>query len=284
MLGFSYSILKNNKENLNNNLNSTLSDINAFQKYYKDAIANKTDNNIKQETLFDNGLNLLLTGYDTFTKAEKFTARISGEIIADASIVKYKIILRCYITKTPEQIESIINMYCAENPKFNSSSKSVLVGNSILEYETDKLVFQNDELIADFTGCTAEEYTTENYKNNHGTLPGQLFYTVNGKTVTAADNFYVKKDIAGNIISYNTNFTLSPTTSTTDYIKLLLTSIEGSKDFNFTLTSGSIVADKEGKITTLYTKDDYTFYYNLFGNAFWKVNCKSNLVFNIQYN
>ncbi len=282
-LSYCYFFINYNKSSEHGNYLTTLDNIKKFQGNYN-TIKNPSGNSQKEDTpLFTDGYTALLDAYSNFLELENCEVIITGLIKASAKVVKYNIELQCEIRKVDGDVESIVKLYCAESKDRCSASKCVYKGDTILEYKCNSTYKQNGNIIANFDGISPIKHNVQTYKSQRGTLPGELYYTINDKTVTGTSNFYIKRDLTGKISGYNTDFSLSPTTSTTKYAKMLQGILDGSKNYVFSNCKGSLSLDENGVLKSLQTSENFTLDFNLFGDAYWPVSCTNVMNFKINY-
>lgn len=279
MLSFCYYALNNNLTLKAKQYSNALANAKNFNEEYNNNTCNKQV--LTNEAIYSDGLTALLTSYENFTKLDKFEVFVNGYIKADASVVSYDIEIQSHITKENGKIVSIVSLYCPTSAARCSSGKCIVYNGIVEKYETDNVTKVNNKIIPDFTNSTYSITDVESYKEKHGTAPGELYYIITEKTVKEILNFYVKKDISGNILGYNTSFILSPTLSTIKYAKMLAGVMEGSKNYVFSNCRGSLELYGDGSLKTIQTQEQFTLDFNLFGDAYWPVTCNSSLTFNV---
>lgn len=280
VLSFCYHFINYNEERGIVAYSNTISSVKDFQtSYNSNNNQNVTPNT---EPIYNNGFSALISAYGEFTKLDYFEVSVVGNIFADAGVIKYDMTIQCDIRKQNGITESYVHIYCPTSADRSSGSHTIHSNGFVEIFDSNKVSMKNGKIVVDYNGATSYKKAEDVYLKDNGIMPGELFYTINEKTVTSTSNFFVKTDTSGNIVSYNTDFILSPTLSTTKYIKLLTNIMEGSKNYVFEYCNGTLILDGNGKIQTLQTKEKYNLDFNLFGDAYWDVTCTSSMKYDIK--
>lgn len=276
---FCYTYITNSSKFKQQMYLSTIDKINRFKEAYNSGNASSSET--QQQPVYDNGRDALLNAYKEFQGLNDFYIEMTGKIFADAEIVTYNLELQSKITKVNGATQSEVSVYCATSNAQCSSTLTEFSGNTVKLTDTNKVSKVNGKLVADFSGCKAYTITLDEYVASRGIKPGELFYTINDRTVTDTNNFYIQRDLDGNIQKYRTNILLHPTLSTVNYTKMLSNIMKGSKNYKFSNCRGILELDSNAKLRCLTTSETYSLDYNIFGDAFWDVVCTSTMTFNI---
>lgn len=274
----------NKKDLINmNNHNSTLSKITSFQKTYnkEKESSNKTPpttNNI----LFDNGKDAVVSGINNLEKLDSYTVNVYGQITATCGL-NLNIQMHVIQHKTNNTYEQVIYFYCPQNSTINSALYGSYNGSNVVQEKyTTNIWMSGSKFNSDIDSCSPYDISVEQYLKTKGIVPGSLVFDINNKTIKNTSDFYVSKDLEGNINYYCTNFCLNPNLSTTKYVKFIKDRLHGGQDFNFNNITGNAELNKDGNLNQITINDNYNLKYAI-GPLEVPINVTSNFKFIFTY-